>query len=261
MKRIPVKRRSAVLSQPAADKAEPSLPLQTFATVAPPPGTLYLVPMPIGNPDDISLRGLQILREVVCIGVETLAVARRMMAHWSIKTPLLSYGGKAGAENKAKLLSLLQTGGNVALICDAGTPGIADPCPALVRAALQQNSRITSLPGPAAALVALAASGFSADRFIFDGFPPLDSDDRRRFFQKLAYEERATILYEHAACLRATLNDLQQALGSQRQVAIAWNLTRPTETWLRGTPQEILARLRRHIRRGEITLVISGKNA
>ena len=154
-------------------------------------------------------------------------------------------------------MSLLQTGHNIAFICDAGTPGIADPCAVLVRTALQNNLPVIALPGPAAALVALTASGLPATRFIFDGFPPRPAVERSLFFQNLADEERAIVLYETPSRLRATLNALQQTLGSDRQIALAWNLTRPTETWLRGTFEEVNALIGKQVERGEITLVIA----
>lgn len=225
------------------------------------PGTLYLVPMPIGNPDDISLRGLRILRDVSRIAVESLAVSRKLMAHWDISTPLLSYRGRGGENNRAELLSLLQTGHNVALICDAGTPGIADPCLVMVRAALQKHSPVVALPGPAAVLVALTASGLPANRFVFDGFPPRELSGRIEFFKRLAHEERTIVLYEHAARLRATLNDLQQAVGSDRPLALVWDMTRPAESWLRGTTGEVIALLQRQSRRGEITIILAGRTA
>lgn len=214
--------------------------------------------MPIGNPDDISLRGLNILRKVSSIAVESVAVSRRMLAHWNITARLLSYGGRGGSGNRAEVLSLLQAGHNVALICDAGTPCIADPCLALVRAALQQHLPIVALPGPAAVLVALTASGLPANRFVFDGFPPRDGSSRREFFQNLAGEERTIVLYERPACLPATLNALQQTLGSDRPIALAWNVTGPAEAWLRGTIEEVSAFVRSRPRRGEITIVVAG---
>ena len=261
MRRIRVSRASAAPFIMAADDARLAAAFHPPASGQPLPGTLYLVPMPIGNPDDISLRGLQILRDVSRIAVESLAVSRELMAHWNISTPLLSYRGRGGEENRAELLSLLQTGQDVALICDAGTPGIADPCLMLVRAALQKHFPVVALPGPTAVLVALTAAGLPANRFVFDGFPPRELSGRSEFFKRLAHEERTIVLYEHAARVRATLNDLQQALGSDRAIALVWDMTRPAESWLRGTIGEVIARLQSQARRGEITIVIAGRTA
>ena len=261
MPRVPVSRASAAPVPAAADDAIPAASFHPPTSSQSIPGTLYLVPMPIGNPDDISLRGLRILRDVSRIAVESLAVSRKLMAHWNIATPLLSYRGREGAKNRAELLSLLQTGQNVALVCDAGTPGIADPCLALVRAALRKHLAVVALPGPAAVLVALAASGLPADRFVFDGFPPRELSGRVAFFKRLVREERTIVLYEHAPHLRATLNDLLHALGSDRRIALAWNMTRPAECWLRGSIGDIIEILQQQPRRGEITLVVMGRTA
>ena len=259
MRRIPVQRSSAAPPLLAADAVHPTPPDEKVATGQYAPGTLTLVPMPIGNPDDISLRALKTLRAAAYIAVESLAVSRSLMAQWSIDTPLLSYCGRDGRRNHAKLLSLLQAGQNIALICDAGTPGIADPCLLLVRAALKHNLTVTALPGPVAALVALTASGFPTDRFIFEGFPPRNSDARSKFFLQLACESRTVVLYERPAALKTTLLALHQLFGSTRQMTLAWNLTLAVETWVRGTPEQILAQIRPQHRRGQFTIVISGR--
>lgn len=218
--------------------------------------------MPIGNAEDISLRALRILRSAATILAETPAVSRRLLLEWDINARLLRYGGREAGQRATELIATLNAGRNVALICDAGTPGIADACLPLVRAVLACGLQVTSLPGPAAVLVALTASGLPTDRFVFDGFPPRHAAQRTHFFRHLAQEERTMVLYESPAGLRSTLLALEQALGSQRAIALAYNLTKPSEAWLRGTIESALVDIHANTfsnsSRGEYTLVIAG---
>lgn len=221
-------------------------------------GTLYLVAVPIGCLEDMSLRALRILRDSALILCENVAVSRSLAEHFGIVTSLTRYGRRASGFTNRDWLDRLLNGEDLALVCDAGTPGIADPGQSLVRAALQRSLRVIAIPGPSAALVALVASGLSTERFAFDGFPPRLHVARDAFFRCLAQEERTIVLYESAAVLVSTLAALCAGGNQVRRIAIARHLTQPGEHWFRGTLQEALAYFRKHRPRGEYTLVIEG---
>lgn len=225
------------------------------------PGTLYLVSTPIGNLEDISLRALRILREVPLIAAEDARVTRKLLDHFGIGTEVVSYHPSRQPHQTDTLLASLQAGRALALVSDAGTPAIADPGASLIAAAITHGVPVQPVPGPVAALSALVASGLPAGRFAFDGFPPRCRADRRAFFAALARESRTLLLYESPAYLLATLRDLLAALGRERPIAIARDLTRPGETCFRGTLAQAICHFRAHTPRGEYTLVIGGLTA
>jgi 16S rRNA (cytidine1402-2'-O)-methyltransferase len=229
-------------------------------TPSPPllPGTLYLVSTPIGNLEDISLRALRILREVPLIAAEDARVTRKLLAHFGIGTEVVSYRPSRQPQQTETLLASLQAGRALALVSDAGTPAIADPGASLITAAIARGLPVQPVPGPVAALSALVASGLPVGRFAFDGFPPRRRADRRAFFVALARESRTLLLYESPAYLLATLRDLLAALGRERPIVIARDLTRPGETCFRGTLAQAACHFRTHTPRGEYTLVIGG---
>jgi 16S rRNA (cytidine1402-2'-O)-methyltransferase len=230
----------------------------TATTAQKPHGILLLISLPIGNPADISLRALQILTSADLIAAEDIRVARRLLAAHAITAPMVTYRKRADRDTVAPLIERLLAGERVALICDAGTPTIADPGQELVQRAIEKGIPIEAVPGPVAAIVALTLSGLPTNRFAFDGFPPRARTDRQAFFAELREERRTIILYESAGYLRATLRDLAAALGARRQVLVARDLTRPTQALARGTLGEIAADFGKPPR-GEYTLVIEGR--
>ncbi len=222
------------------------------------PGTFTLVATPIGNPEDLSLRALRVLREVALIAAEDARVTRKLLDHLAITTPVVSCRPRRDGDPLSDVLAALAQGRDVAFVCDAGTPGIADPGANLVRAALQRNAPVSAIPGPSAALLALVLSGLPTGRFAFDGFPPRARADRHAFFASLARETRTLLLYESPSHLPATLRDLCAVLGPDRPIVLAVNLTRPDETIFRGDLAAALAHVRAQRPSGEVTLVLGG---
>ncbi len=218
-----------------------------------------MVAVPIGCLEDMSLRALRILREVRLIICENKTVFRPTAEQFGITASLISCKTLQTDRPDADWVTRLLGGENVAFVCDAGTPTLADPGLRLVCAALRHDIPVSALPGPAAVLVALAASGLPANRFVFDGFPPRDPDARVHFFQSLAQQRRTTVLYESASALRDTLQAIRETCGLQRRVAVACRLTRPDETWVRGLAPQVAAHFRRVCPRGEYTIVIEGQ--
>jgi 16S rRNA (cytidine1402-2'-O)-methyltransferase len=206
--------------------------------------------------EDISLRALRILREVALIAAEDARVTRKLLDRFAITTELVSFRSHRDCDPLPDLRAHLLSGRDLAFVCDAGTPTIADPGEKLVRVALDCGASVRAVPGPVAALAALVLSGLPTGRFAFDGFPPRARTDRHAFFAALAHEPRTFLLYESPAYLNATLRDLVAVLGPNRPVAVAADLTRPGETVFRGPLSAALDhfRNRRHV--GEVTLVI-----
>jgi 16S rRNA (cytidine1402-2'-O)-methyltransferase len=221
-------------------------------------GTLYVVATPLGNLEDITARALRILREVDLIAAEDTRHSRKLLAHFDIHTPLISYYDQIERERAVQLVEQLREGRSIALICDAGTPCIADPGYRLVRAAVEGGIGVMPVPGPSAVAAVLSVSGLPTDRFVFEGFVPAKASARRRFFEGIASETRTIVVYEAARRLSASLTDLIAALGSDRQVVIARELTKLFEEILRGPADELLSRLRNDQPQGEVTLIIAG---
>ncbi len=224
------------------------------------PGTLYVVATPLGNLEDITLRALRVLKEVALIAAEDTRHSRKLLAHHQISTPLTSYYDQIERHKAPQLLEELKHGKSIALISDAGTPGIADPGYHLVCAAIAAGVRVEAVPGPSAVAAALSVSGLPTDRFVFEGFVPSRQGARQKFFAALLREERTIVVYEAARRLAACLQDLFATLGDRRIVVIR-ELTKMFEETVRGTASDILARLKDQILQGEITLVIGGAAA
>lgn len=220
-------------------------------------GTLYLVATPIGNLEDISLRALRVLREVRLIAAEDTRHTRKLLAHHHIRSRLLSYHEHNKVVRVAQVLEALE-GGDVALVSDAGMPGLSDPGYELVNAALKAGHRVCPVPGPSAVTGALAASGLPTDSFVFVGYLPRQAGDRQRLLQALAGERRTMVLFEAPHRLRSSLRDLVQALGEERPVAVCRELTKIHEEILRVTLAQARDHFARQAPRGEITLVIGG---
>jgi 16S rRNA (cytidine1402-2'-O)-methyltransferase len=218
-------------------------------------GLLYVVPTPIGNMADISLRALDVLKTVNLVAAEDPRVTRHLLDQYAITTELHTYTGQPSQIDS--VMVRLASGYCVALVCDAGTPAIADPGAALISAAIHDGHRVTALPGPMAAIVALIASGFPTNHFAFDGFPPRGRADRKAYFASLAGERRTLILYESAAYLRSTLRSLHRFLPARCGIAIASNLTTPHEAVWRGDLSAALQWVGQRPPRGSYTLVLA----
>jgi len=222
-------------------------------------GELLVVGTPIGNPDDISLRALRVLREVDLIAAEDTRVTRRLLRHHGVTTPTTSYSQHSQGSKARYLADLLSKGMRIALVSDAGMPGIADPGHELVELALRAGVRVTPVPGPTAAIAAVAVSGLRPYRFAFDGFPPRQRKNRLEFFRRLTYEERTIILYESPRRVREALRDLLSVLGD-RQAVLALELTKPSERIQRGSLESLYAYATRHKIRGEAVIIVEGRD-
>jgi 16S rRNA (cytidine1402-2'-O)-methyltransferase len=220
-------------------------------------GKLYLVATPIGNLKDITLRALEILRAVDLIAAEDTRHAAILLRHYDIHKSTLSYHDFNERKITPQLIAQLQVGKSVAVITDAGTPGISDPAFYLVRAALSANISIEAIPGPTAFVPALVLSGLPCDRFVFEGFPPAKKG-RQSFFQSLADEPRTIVLYEGPHRVARTLQDMLAHWGD-RHMALARELTKIHEEIRRGKISEILVGLQDHRIRGEVVLIVEGR--
>jgi 16S rRNA (cytidine1402-2'-O)-methyltransferase len=227
-------------------------------------GTLYVIATPLGNLEDITLRALRVLKEVHLIAAEDTRHSRKLLAHYGISTPLTSYYDWIERHKAGQLVEELKRGKSMALISDAGTPGIADPGFHLIREAITAGLRIEAVPGPSAVAAALSVAGLPTDRFVFEGFVPARRSARRRFFATLANEPRTTVIYEAARRLLPSLQDLHEVLGP-RQLVVIRELTKMFEEILRGHVDELLRRLEQRLGdqslQGEVTLLLAGGEA
>ena len=222
------------------------------------PGTLYVVSTPIGNLEDITLRALCILGSVDVSAAEDTRHTRKLLTHHGISRPLLRYHDHNEDVQAPRLLALLQEGKSIALVTDAGTPGIADPAYHLLQTLLPHAIPIVPIPGPTAVMAALAAvSGLPTDRFIFEGFLPVKSGRRRQRLEALAEETRTIVLYESPHRLLRLLQELVTHLGAERRLVVARELTKHFEEVVRGTTSTLLETFQARPIRGEYTLVIA----
>lgn len=219
-------------------------------------GTLYVVATPIGNLEDVTLRALRILREVPVVAAEDTRVTRKLLAAYDIQTPLVSFHEHTTPAQRQRLLQHLETG-DLALVTDAGTPVVSDPGFRLVRDALDAGHTVVPLPGPSAALTALAASGLPPQPFSFHGFLPRTTAQRRRFFRERACGDTTVIAFESPHRVVQALKDLVEEVGPDRPVAIGREMTKLYEELFRGTAGEALAHYTDHAPRGEFTLVVA----
>ena len=222
-------------------------------------GKLYLCATPIGNLEDITLRVLRTLKEADLIAAEDTRHSIKLLNHFDIKTPMTSYHEFNKVEKARYLVDKMREGTNVALITDAGTPGISDPGEELVRQCYEAGIEVTSLPGPAACITALTISGMATRRFAFEAFLPSDKKEKQEIFEELKKETRTIILYEAPHRLVRTLSELLENLGD-RQVSVCRELTKTHETVFRTTVSEALSYYETVEPRGECVLVIEGKN-
>ena len=225
------------------------------------PGTLYLVATPIGNLEDITFRAVRILKEAGVIACEDTRRTRKLLDHYGIGTALISYHEHNEVARAAELAARLAGGEAVALVSDAGTPLVSDPGYRIVARAVEAGVAVVPIPGPSAALAALAASGLPTDAFRFCGFLPARSNERRRVLESLRGESATLVFYEAPHRILAALDDIGAALGPRRAV-IARELTKIHEEFLRGTPEELRRILAaRPVVKGEITVVIGKATA
>ena len=222
-------------------------------------GKLYLCATPIGNLEDITLRVLRTLKEVDLIAAEDTRNSIKLLNHFDIKTPMTSYHEYNKVEKAYTLIDKMRSGVNVALITDAGTPGISDPGEVLVAMCYEAGIEVTSLPGPAACITALTLSGLSTRRFAFEAFLPPDKKERKAILEELKSETRTIILYEAPHHLVKTVTELYNALGD-RELTVCRELTKKHEEKVQTTFSELLERSRTQEPRGEYVLVICGRN-
>lgn len=222
-------------------------------------GTLYLCATPIGNLEDITFRVVRTLKEADLIAAEDTRNTIKLLNHFEIKTPMTSYHEYNKVDKAAFLVDKLLSGTNIALVTDAGTPGISDPGEEIVRQAHAAGVPVTSLPGACACITALTLSGLSTRRFSFEAFLPPDKKERRKILEQLKTETRTTILYEAPHHLKATLTELYDALGD-RSITLCRELTKIHETVQLMTLSSAISYYDSHSPKGEYVLVLEGKS-
>ena len=224
------------------------------------PGTLYVVATPIGNLSDITLRALQTLKEVDLIAAEDTRVTHHLLEHYDIHTPTTPYHQHSLGRKAEALIGRLKSGKDVALVSDAGTPGISDPGHEIITLAIAADIPIVAIPGPNAIITALVVSGLPTRWFVFDGFPPRRSHERKTYLASLAQEQRTMVFYESPHRLLSSLKDMQ-AIWGDRQIAVIREATKVFEEVHRGTISSAIERFTETAPRGEFTLVVSGLTA
>ena len=220
--------------------------------------SLYLVPTPIGNRTDITLRALEVLKSVDVILAEDTRTSGALLTHYGISKPLQSFHIHNEHHATEKLIERMGAGEQFALVSDAGTPGIADPGFLLVRACRKAGLNVECLPGPTALIPALVQSGFPCDRFVFEGFLP-HKKGKQTTLQRLAKEDRTVVVYESPHRLMKTLEELRSHLDADRAISVSRELTKIHEETVTGTLSEVLAHFQGKEIKGEIVIVIDGK--
>jgi len=221
-------------------------------------GILYVVATPIGNLEDITFRAVRILKEVDLIAAEDTRHSRKLLSHFDIHTPLLSYFKDKEKERTGQIMARLLAGDNVALVSDAGTPGISDPGDILVRAAVGAAISVVPVPGPSALTATLSVAGIGAAPFVFYGFLPATKGRRRKFFADIVSDEKTCVFYESPKRITAALTDCLELLGD-RQMFMARELTKVHEETISGLMSEVLAKLAgRGQVKGECVVILAG---
>lgn len=222
-------------------------------------GVIYLVATPIGNLEDITIRALNTLKEADIIAAEDTRHTLRLLNHFEIKKPLFSYHEHNQRESGEKLIQMALEGKSIALVTDAGTPGISDPGEGIVKLAIENGIQVFLIPGAAALIYGLVVSGLSTSKFVFEGFLPTDNKSRRERFKSLENEERTIIFYEAPHKLQRTLEDLYETFGN-RKIALCRELTKKHEEIIRCTLPEAVENFKDKKPLGEFVLVMEGKN-
>ncbi len=223
-------------------------------------GTLYLCGTPIGNLEDMTFRAVRILKEADLIAAEDTRNSIKLLNHFDIHTPMVSYHEYNKITRGRELVEKLRAGMNIALITDAGMPGISDPGEELAAMAWEAGIQVTAVPGPAACVTALVLSGLPSRRFAFEAFLPQDKKERREILRELQEELRTIIIYEAPHRLLRTLEELAETLGGSRRIAVCRELTKKHETVLQTTLAEAAAYYEKEAPRGECVLVIQGRS-
>jgi 16S rRNA (cytidine1402-2'-O)-methyltransferase len=221
------------------------------------PGTLYLVATPIGNLEDMTLRAIRTLRECDVVAAEDTRHSGQLLKHLGISKPLLSYFQFNEAKRSEEIIARLGRGEKVALVTDAGSPGISDPGERVVKAAITAGFRVESVPGPCALVAAITASGLSTEEFHFIGFLPHKSGQRRKQLEQLRLFSGTLVLYESPYRIGKLLGELKE-IFPDRQVILARELTKKFEEFLRGTPAELTTALEKRALKGEFVVLIAG---
>ena len=221
---------------------------------------LYLVATPIGNLEDITYRAVRLLKEVDLIAAEDTRETKKLLQHYQISTPVTSFHQYNEEKKSWDLIARVKTGTSLALVTDAGMPGISDPGYRLVVQAWAEGVEVIPLPGPTALISALVVSGMTTDRFVFEGFLPRKKLARQKRIQELLLESRTLVFYEVPHRLLASLEDIRKIMGAARQIMVARELTKKHEEKSRGSLEEVLAHFQKNPPKGEIVLVIEGNN-
>ena len=220
---------------------------------------LYVVPTPVGNLEDITLRALRVLKEADLILAEDTRTSSVLLKHYDIHTPLKSHHKFNEHETSESMANRIQAGLQVALISDAGTPGISDPGFMLVRACVERGVEVQCLPGATAFVPALVDSGLPCDRFYFEGFLPQKKGRQTRLL-KLAEQEHTMIIYESPFRLQKTLEQLAEYLGAERQASVSREISKKFEDTQRGTLAELITHFKEHPAKGEIVIIVDGRH-
>ena len=220
-------------------------------------GILYICGTPIGNLEDITLRALKILKKVKLIAAEDTRHTKKLLNYYQINTKVTSYYEYNKFKKAPYLVEILKNGQNIALVSDAGMPGISDPGYVLVNLALKNNIKIIPVPGVSALLTALVVSGLPTDKFVFEGFLPRKIKERKRYFRSIENEERTVIFYETPHRLKRALKDMLEIWGD-REIVIARELTKKYEEIIRGKLSHVLTEISTKEIKGEITLIVQG---
>ncbi len=221
-------------------------------------GILYIVPTPVGNMEDMTLRAIRILKEVDLVLAEDTRTSGMLLKHFEIKNRLMSHHKFNEHGTTAAVVERLKAGENVALVSDAGTPGISDPGFFLAREAARAGITVQTLPGPTACIPALVSSGLPCDRFCFEGFLP-QKKGRQTYLGQLREETRTMVFYESPYRLLKTLKQFAETFGGERQVSVAREISKLHEEHVRGTLDEVIAHFEETEPRGEIVIVLAGK--
>jgi len=220
------------------------------------PGTLYVVATPIGNLEDITHRAVRVLKEADLIACEDTRHTAKLLAHYAIHKPTVSYHEHNEAGRAEELVKKLEQGVNIAQVSDAGMPGISDPGYRVIKLAIERGIQVVPIPGASAAVAALAASGLPTDSFQFLGFLPARSGQRRTALEMLRHAEHTTVVYEAPHRIAETMHDIVELLGAERPVVLARELTKVHEEFIRGPAADVLRRVQKQELKGEMTLLI-----